>query len=54
MNRFIARQSARLPAPNSRLFGRHGFHCNKKLLFFKTHRDRGMEGTLVVTPGGPD
>jgi plastocyanin len=28
--------------------GRFTFYCNKKLLFFKSHRERGMEGTLVV------
>jgi len=24
------------------------FFCDKKLLFFKSHRDKGMEGTLTV------
>jgi plastocyanin len=24
------------------------FYCDKKLLFFKSHRDKGMEGTLTV------
>lgn len=24
------------------------FYCNKRLLFFKSHRDRGMEGELEV------
>jgi len=30
--------------------GTYKFYCNKKLLFFKNHRDRGMEGILVVVP----
>jgi plastocyanin len=34
--------------------GTYKFYCNKKLLFFKSHRARGMEGTLVVTPGGSE
>jgi plastocyanin len=34
--------------------GTYTFYCNKKLIFFKSHRDRGMEGTLVVTPAGSD
>ena len=34
--------------------GTYKFYCNKKLLFFTSHRDRGMEGTLNVTPAGPD
>jgi plastocyanin domain-containing protein len=29
--------------------GRYPFYCDKKFLFFKTHRERGMEGTLEVT-----
>ncbi|MGD2064312.1 MAG: cupredoxin domain-containing protein [Nitrospirota bacterium] len=28
--------------------GRFPFVCNKKLLFFKSHRDHGMVGELVV------
>jgi hypothetical protein len=24
------------------------FYCDKKLLFFKSHRDKGMEGLLDV------
>jgi plastocyanin len=28
--------------------GTYTFFCNKKLLFLKSHRDRGMEGTLHV------
>ena len=32
--------------------GSYTFFCNKKLLFMKSHRERGMEGTLrVMTPG---
>lgn len=34
--------------------GTYKFYCNKKLLFFKSHRARGMEGTLIVAPSGPD
>ncbi len=29
--------------------GRYPFFCDKKLLFFKSHRERGMEGVLEVT-----
>ena len=29
--------------------GRYPFHCNKKLPFMKSHREKGMEGVLVVT-----
>lgn len=28
--------------------GEYPFYCDKKLLFFKSHRDRGMEGILEV------
>ncbi len=28
--------------------GRYVFYCDKKLLFFKSHRERGMEGELIV------
>ena len=34
--------------------GSYEFHCKKKLLFMKSHRDRGMEGTLIVAPAGPE
>jgi plastocyanin len=30
--------------------GTYTFYCNKKLPFMKSHRDRGMEGVLVVVP----
>jgi len=30
--------------------GNYTFFCNKKLLFFKSHREHGMEGTLVIHP----
>jgi plastocyanin len=33
--------------------GIYRFYCNKKLPFMKSHRDRGMEGTLVVGPASP-
>jgi plastocyanin domain-containing protein len=28
--------------------GKYIFYCDKKLLFFKSHRDKGMEGVLEV------
>ena len=28
--------------------GEYLFYCSKKLLFFKSHRDRGMEGIIKV------
>lgn len=28
--------------------GKYTFYCDKKLLFLKSHRDRGMEGTIEV------
>lgn len=28
--------------------GRYPFYCDKKLLFFASHREKGMEGTLEV------
>ncbi len=28
--------------------GKYPFYCSKKFLFFKSHRERGMEGTLEV------
>ena len=31
-----------------RLAGSYPFHCRNKLLFFKSHRERGMEGVLEV------
>ncbi|MCO6414446.1 MAG: cupredoxin domain-containing protein [Thiogranum sp.] len=34
--------------------GTFEFYCNKKLPFMKSHRHRGMEGVLIVTPAGPD
>lgn len=30
--------------------GRHTFYCSNKLLFMESHREKGMEGTLVVVP----
>lgn len=33
------------PAP-----GVYPFYCSKQLLFFKSHRQRGMEGQLIVIP----
>ena len=34
--------------------GSYTFYCNKKLLFMKSHRERGMEGTLRVIPPAAD
>jgi len=34
--------------------GSYPYYCNKKLIFMKSHRERGMEGTLTVTPAGPE
>ena len=28
--------------------GTYEFYCSKKLLFFKSHRDKGMKGTIEV------
>ncbi len=30
--------------------GKYAFYCTKKLLFFKSHREKGMEGVLEVRP----
>lgn len=30
--------------------GKYPFFCSKKLLFFASHRERGMEGILEVVP----
>lgn len=30
--------------------GSYPFYCTHKLLFFRSHRDRGMEGVLEVVP----
>ena len=30
--------------------GRYKFFCRNKMLFMKSHRERGMEGTLIVLP----
>ncbi len=30
--------------------GTYSFYCSRKLPFLKSHRERGMEGTLIVTP----
>jgi len=29
--------------------GKYPFYCDKKLLFFKNHREKGMEGVIEVT-----
>lgn len=29
--------------------GKHPFYCDKKLLFFESHRKKGMEGFIEVT-----
>lgn len=30
--------------------GTYPFYCDKKLLFFESHREKGMEGNIVVVP----
>lgn len=30
--------------------GTHIFYCRNKLLFMDSHREKGMEGTLIVAP----
>lgn len=30
--------------------GEYTFYCSRRLLFFESHRDRGMVGTIIVTP----
>jgi len=30
--------------------GRHTFYCSNKLLFMDSHREKGMQGTLIVVP----
>ena len=30
--------------------GRYTFFCRNKMLFMKSHRERGMQGTLIVLP----
>lgn len=30
--------------------GQYTFYCGNKLLFMKSHREKGMEGTLIVVP----
>ena len=30
--------------------GRHTFYCSNKLIFMDSHREKGMEGSLVVVP----
>jgi plastocyanin len=49
--------SANIPAGETRSVtftptaaGSYAFHCDKKLPFMKSHRERGMEGRLVVKP----
>ena len=32
--------------------GIYTFYCDKRFLFFESHRERGMEGKLVVRPAG--
>jgi len=32
------------------MVGRYTFYCGKKLMFMKSHREKGMEGTLSVVP----
>ena len=30
--------------------GRYPFYCGNKLMFMKSHREKGMEGVLIVAP----
>ena len=30
--------------------GRYPFYCDKKLLFFESHREKGMKGVIEVVP----
>ena len=30
--------------------GSHTFYCSNKLLFMDSHREKGMQGTLIVVP----
>lgn len=30
--------------------GRYTFYCGNKMLFMKSHREKGMEGSLIVGP----
>jgi plastocyanin len=30
--------------------GRYTFYCGNKLIFMKSHREKGMEGRLIVSP----
>ncbi len=46
-----------VPAGSSRrvtltpsVVGTYPFYCNKKLPFMKSHRDRGMQGRIMVVP----
>ena len=34
--------------------GSYTFYCSKKLPFMKSHKEKGMEGTLIVTNANPD
>ena len=34
--------------------GRLTFFCDKKLLFFKSHREKGMTGTIEVREASPE
>lgn len=34
--------------------GRHSFYCRKKLMLMKSHREKGMVGTLTVVPAQQD
>ena len=30
--------------------GRYPFYCGKKMIFMKSHREKGMEGVMIVEP----
>lgn len=34
--------------------GTYKFYCDKKMIFMQGHRDKGMQGTLVVEPATGD
>ena len=34
--------------------GSYTFYCSKKLPFMKSHQEKGMAGTLIVTNANPD
>ncbi len=45
----VSAATTREVALTPELTGTYVFYCSKKLPFLKSHREHGMEGTLVVT-----